>query len=413
MSESDRDDTPRGGRARQRRVPSRALALAVALVACAGQTSESSFHASDSAGVRLTVSTAPAWTDATRWQIDSTPLLDIGGDPADSMLQFASLAGGRLLSDSLFIVAERSDRTLRFYDARGALRSKVGRKGGGPGEYESLSRLRRAGDSLLVWDGSLRRVTLLDSAGRHGRSDHLDWAPEGRWADGRLLVSASSGVNSRMPIMAVRETLQVLRARADGTRDTLLGRWPGRETIAVTTPQIVSSIESPYGLRTSLRWHPRGFWLGTGDAARIDRYDVDGRLAASVRWSPPVARTTAGEVSAWRDSVLRGYAQLPPELQESFNKGAQLVEFPDARPAYRTFTVSAEGDLWVERMPHWRAGRAPSEWDVIDSTGRWLGAVTVPSAVVPLDIRRGVLLAQWEDPDGVPHIRLYAIRRPE
>ncbi len=385
------------------------------VLGCGDPARETTFHTSDSAGVRIAVSTAPAWTDATRWRVDSVPLVDVGADENDSTLQFSSIAGARLLPDSTFVVGEASDRTIRRYDLRGALRATAGRKGGGPGEYESLSRLRPAGDSLLAWDPNLKRVSLLDAAGRYGRSYHLDQGrPEGRWSDGSFLVSITSSLRSELPIVALHETLAVVRVRADGTRDALLGRWPWRETIVVMAPGFIASLESPYAPTTTLRWHPAGFWLGRGDGARIDRYDQDGRLVGSVRWSPAAVRIDPGELAAWRTSELHAISALTPGFRPvSLDEAAQRIEFPATRPAYRTFAVSAEGDLWVERTPHWQAERAPGEWEVIESSGRWLGTVRIPAGATPLDIAGGLFLARWDDADGVTHIRLYGISRPE
>jgi hypothetical protein len=393
-------------------------AMLLALPACGNDSGASVFHTADSAGVQIATSAAPAWTDASRWRIDTTPLLEIGGDEADPAAQFAGIAGALLLPDSGVVVADEVARALRFFDARGALVASAGRKGAGPGEYEDLSRLRRAGDSLLVWDSGLRRMTLLDADGRYVRSFNVTWdsagswpRPEGQWSDGRFLFESSTGVWSDMPVGPVRATLSVLRFRADGGGDSVLGRWRGRETVAVTTPQSVSSLELPYARHTIVRWHPGGFWIGTGDGPRIDRHDMDGRLVGSIRWSATETPIVSGEFSVWRDSLLRRLEGVPPELGSAFGKAARMVKLPAARPPYRTFLVSDGDELWVQRVARWDARRPPVEWDVFEPSGRWLGAVVVPAGVEPLEIRGNLLLAQWNDEDDVPHIRIYEILR--
>jgi hypothetical protein len=382
--------------------PRRRAVTAVALLslaACGSDSRDASFTLVDSAGVQIATSAAPAWANATGWRIDTVPLLDIGGSE-DPSAQFGEIAGA-LLRDSGVVVADESDRTLRFFDARGALVATSGRKGAGPGEYEEISGVQRARDSLIVWDHKLRRVTLLDPAGRYVRSFVLMRdgtrgfpSPVGQWNDGRLLFVNTTGVSSGMPIGPVSDSLSVLRLGADGAGDSLLGRWRGRETVAVTSPRFVASLTLPYRRTTTVRTHPAGFWIGTGDDARIDRYDMNGRLVASVRWTATVTPVGSGELSAWRDSLLDGFEQLPAEFSSAFGKAARMVEFPTTRPPYRTFLVSGEDELWVQRVSHWRAGRAPTEWDIFDGQGRWLGALLVPAGVEPLEIRSDRLLAQ-------------------
>lgn len=66
-----------------------------------------------------------------------------------------------LLIRDTIIVADGSDLVLRYFDLRGNALKTVGRKGAGPGEYENIRTLQRAGDSLLIHDAQQERATLL------------------------------------------------------------------------------------------------------------------------------------------------------------------------------------------------------------------------------------------------------------
>ena len=140
---------------------------AALLAACTGSSRPVTSTTTDSAGVRITTSSAPAFIDATRWTVDTIPLVDIGGSETDTTAQFDDVPGALLMGDTI-VVADGSDLVLRYYDLRGTPLKTVGRKGAGPGEYQNIRSLRRVGDSLLIHDAQQERAALL--AGRSGVS---------------------------------------------------------------------------------------------------------------------------------------------------------------------------------------------------------------------------------------------------
>ena len=101
----------------------------------------------------------------------------------------------------------------------------------------------------------------------------------------------------------------------------------------------------------------------------------------------------------------------PPSFAAAFVHATDIARFPSTRPAYRTFFVSQDGELWVARVPAWDADDDAAGWDVFDVTGRWLSVVSVPDGAELLDVRSNWLLTSWEDEDGVPHIRVYTVHR--
>jgi hypothetical protein len=185
--------------------------------------------------------------------------------------------------------------------------------------------------------------------------------------------------------------------------------WPGSEKIAVTTPRFVSSIDLPYGKRSTIRSHEDGFFAGTASAPQIDEYDANGTLTASIRWSAKPIAIAGNEIDAWRDRFEQRMTGAPAEFVTAFKRAVEIARFPAARPPYRTFLVADDGRLWVERVNSWNAERAAAVWDVFDAQGQWLSVVRVPSGAVLLDVRADRLLASWEDEEGVPHIRVYAL----
>ncbi|MGD8700604.1 MAG: hypothetical protein PVJ43_15010, partial [Gemmatimonadales bacterium] len=112
---------------------------------------QDSSTARDSAGVRIVENLRETWT--TPWQVDSQPVLSIGsvaGNP-DHLLDRVIGAVG--LPDGRIVVANAGSFELLFYGRDGSLLHRAGRRGGGPGEFQSLEWLSRYGpDSVLAVD---------------------------------------------------------------------------------------------------------------------------------------------------------------------------------------------------------------------------------------------------------------------
>lgn len=94
-----------------------------------------------------------------RWSISSSPALVIG-DEADPAKTFSFLAAVVKLSTGEIAVVNRGTFELRLFDASGRFVSAFGRRGSGPGEFQSVSWIGRAQDSLFLYDIGHARVSL-------------------------------------------------------------------------------------------------------------------------------------------------------------------------------------------------------------------------------------------------------------
>lgn len=65
---------------------------------------------------------------------------------------------------------ETPDQTPLVFGANGAFKRTVGRVGDGPGEIRETSALELLGDTLVVFDGQLRRMSFFTSSGQYMRS---------------------------------------------------------------------------------------------------------------------------------------------------------------------------------------------------------------------------------------------------
>ena len=125
--------------------------------------------------------------------------VSLGEDP----YQFTYVVGAAFTRGGI-LVADRLTREIRYFDGRGRHLASLGRRGEGPGEFQSLSWIQRGPDGTLVaWDGTASRLTSIavgDSALSLLSSRRLNVVPWQAQAMGAvgvgrlLLVGAGSRV---------------------------------------------------------------------------------------------------------------------------------------------------------------------------------------------------------------------------
>ncbi|MEO5799570.1 MAG: 6-bladed beta-propeller [Gemmatimonadales bacterium] len=107
---------------------------------------------------------APAQT-APRWPVAPVPMTRIGGSSSDESQELLGVGSARRLADGRVLVANGKPREMRIYSAQGKFLSRIGREGGGPGEFAGrIDIITLIGDTIVVFDqGSLRWSRFLAS----------------------------------------------------------------------------------------------------------------------------------------------------------------------------------------------------------------------------------------------------------
>jgi hypothetical protein len=147
------------------------LVLAAILVGCSQAGTPPRVVERDRAVIRTVENHEPAWASGTPWVVEPEPVLDIGANPGDPAQPFYLITTVVGMGQGLAVANMGSGQVLRFgHD--GHREARIGRRGGGPGEFMRLSDLYRcAGDTLIVDDYS--RIITPDAQGDFVRTEPI------------------------------------------------------------------------------------------------------------------------------------------------------------------------------------------------------------------------------------------------
>lgn len=372
----------------------------------------------------VSVSPTPqAISQAFGWRIADRPKVDLGGEDADSTAFFSRIQAAFRLRDGRIAVAEfDKPPTIRYFSPEGRYLHSIGRRGAGPGEFQAISAVFRAGEDTLVvydpWqarftyltpDGKLARV--VSRGGTVGAPSSMQHFVVGRFNDGTLLarnnvigLADRRGFNAP-PSGPRRDSIPWLRLREDGTVIDTLTRAPGELYDRPASGSIRVLRLSP---RPAVLAVDGMFFIGTGESFTITGYDLSGR-AVQVFTKPH--RPT--KVSA---AVLSAFEQEEVEALSDATAIAALKQRNRTRPsasvlpAHDRFLLrDPDGNLWVQdfRVP----GAPRVMWSVFAPDGRYRGVVSFPPRFRPLDIGRDYVLGSWTDDLGALHLQLYDLRK--
>lgn len=370
----------------------------------------------DSAGVAITTSTAPQWSEGEAWRLGSQPTLQIGGGALDTTLLVGPVAGAFRLPDGRVVVADEGALLLRWFSADGRPLTTAGGRGDGPGEFRDISRVLVVADTVAVVDAQLRRVSLFTYDGVFQRSftarspagTTAPAFPIGRQADGSWVATVGTTHSTGDPAGTRRDSIMIWLTNEEGDAATQVLTIPGNDVVVISTSRFIGVSNPPFGRSTTVRYHDGSLWVATADSYRIDRYDLEGQLHESVRVAVEPALVTSEESAAVRDSALRALEGADASLADAYGAEIRAMPMPATKPPFRTFRLDDAGRLWVQQFAL-EGDTRPAHWSVFDSEDRLLGTVVLPPLFQPTHIRDAEIIGVWTDPDGVDHVLGYAL----
>ena len=374
------------------------VALAAIHVTCADTqhlSAQEFVSVTDSAGVRIVESRAPAWAAGGGWSVGTEPVLAIGKVSGDPYYLLERVSHALRLEDGTIVVADRGPNQLRLFDAEGVFIRNFGGKGEGPGEFAVLHEVWARGDTILASDNIQGRISVFGRGGdvletirvevAQGRGGHR--SPKTQFTDGAILVlnPPSGGVR-----LGGGDVIPGAVWRLD--RYSRGGRF---------TNEISSVRESP-------RWEHGivGVYVAEGAEASIQRWESDGELSHVFRLAIQERSVSNSDRRRWREAnstVPQGYDAA------SWARYVREIPFPERMPVYRRLLVDTLGNVWAKRFsPSWEEG---SSWYVFDEQGVWLGEVSTPPALHILEIGADYVLGLRRDELGVPFVVMVTLDR--
>lgn len=330
--------------------------------------------------------------EVARWALAPEPSFRIGSleDGPDALVNVSALA---VAPDGRMLVAQSQDGQVRVYGPEGALETRVGQSGEGPGEFQAVSQLGLFGDTLWVTDGRARRTSYFVSNGEFLRDERYpEVAPpaEGHradyvrpLADGRAIALSSAEFQSDLE--GTDHPFPLLVTARDGSDPLAVGTRNLQHERAML-------VSGSAGAFTSIqvftqRWSDHTLWAAAPDGASIaivERPVASTPDSASYRvtrvglagdtvFSTAVRYRPLALAAAERDSLVRRYTQNGERSESDLRS---VLFLPDLHPPVTEVFVGLDGATWIAReRPD---GASQITWDVIDPAGAHVASVSGP-----------------------------------
>jgi len=374
-----------------------------------GATWEGEIDTLASGTVVVTNPATGVWDPATVWRVvEEVRIGTVDGTGPDLFGRVAALeldALGRIY------VLEGQAQELRVFERDGRHVRTIGRKGGGPGEFnEAIGMAWSPTGDLWVVDPQNNRISVIDTAGTFLTSHHalggfvfMPW-PGGFDTAGAFYNYAPdlSGGAFRMLLVRFDSALNPI----DSIRPP---HYEGPENyFEVVRDEGRSRMRSGVPFSPGLEWQltPAGdFWAALTGPYELLRLSAAGdTLRRVTRVFEPVP-VTGEDV----DSAIAG-------LEWFTGQGGKVdrSRIPGVKPALREFFVADDGHLWVAVATRDRADDG-YVFDVFDPEGRYLGPLRLPfrlSGYPRPVIRDGIVIGVTEDELEVPFVVRARLERP-
>lgn len=322
-----------------------------------------------------------------------------------------------------FWVFDQPSASFFIFGRDGKLVKKVGRKGGGPGEFESNNgAVILPGDKLAMWDARNGRITYVAQDGSFERSTLLS---KGFYTFRGLVTDKSGSLYTKRMLKAGSfASMGLIRLRADGTDADSIAPPDVHVTApswTVSSGSGTATYSSRNAASASWYWHPDAYFV-TIDGLR-SRIILSRRGAKPIvveRRLPPVS-ISADEQADDRAAITFGLRQTQRDWKWT---GASV---PESKPALGAGMIGRDGRIWVRvatpsqripdsELPEQRPNasppyrfRSPIEWEVFAANGTWLGRVAFPKDAQLMEADGNTVWALGKDDDDLPALKRFRI----
>jgi hypothetical protein len=351
-----------------------------------------------------------------RWTVDPEPVVEIGrGEGEDALYR---VAAATRLPDGRIAVANAGTQQVKLFGPGGEHLASLGRRGTGPGEFQVPFWVGAQGDSIVVWDAALERLTVFDAVGRLARSTQFPTvggsfpAVIGAFADGSLLLASGTdqAAAARGEGTAWRGDTRLVRVSAAGQIIDTLATVPSQERYSYRSSDGMGQVveDLPFGRRTVLAVRGDAVVLGTGEAYLLRQVDTAGNQRDLVHgeWTPrPISASDVRDY--WAKMVTIGGRARPGDAEAQRSR----IPYPATLPPYDGLAVDVLGRLWIKDAQPPAGWDDPDVWKVFSPDGAPLASVELPARVRPQAIGEDWLLCTALDDAERETVRIYRYSR--
>ncbi|MEO8478830.1 MAG: hypothetical protein ABI542_04290 [Gemmatimonadota bacterium] len=355
--------------------------------------------------------------------MDTTPLLAVGdgarrGDPL-----LINVVAARFTVAGELVIITGDDAMVRWVDPLGAVRASRGGFGDGPGEFRDLVFVGSVGDSVVLWDGQLGRVSVLPPTPTGTRSFRLQggdsatapefgYVPIGLLGAERLVLAGRRGARSREQSGLRRDSIPFATASLDGRIGASFALVPGAETVVVSTDQFVTMIPRPFGAQTAVTVEGDEVLVTVGDVDELRHYRPGSGLVRIDRLDRPRRLIAPAEFDQQGQRLGAQTAQFPKAVATAILGTMMAAGLPKVYPTYDRILTDADGNAWMrEDIGTERGLDEARRWTILDKAGSWLGQVTTPRHFELHEVARDRILGVSREPNGGEVVQVLRLSR--
>jgi hypothetical protein len=323
--------------------------------------------------------------------------------------RFFHVTAGELTEAGQVWVANDGSHQVLAFSGEGESLLAFGREGKGPGEFERVSDVSVAGDSIFVSDLRLGRLTIFDHEGAVvgvlglGGGWWLGAEFIDRLDDGSVVLLKHEAPPAEM-VGHVEFEAVLYRAAEVGDQPEVVDRFPGLEVFYRQEGDIVRSQQIPFARSGVAASSGTVVAYGTTDRPTIRRFSPRRQLAPLTLSREP-AKATKRLI---RREQRRLLGLAPGEdLPQAMRANLAEVPEPEVLPLYGSLAVGNDGSVWA--IPATSTAPEPVAVTILRPDGSPT-KVTFPKRLQILDVTSTRVLAVERDALDVESVVVYRLK---
>jgi len=257
-------------------------------------------------------------------------------------------------------ICDIQDLWIKVFDPEGRLVRTIGRKGSGPGEFQSIGEIALVPDArLLVLDWEAHRVSLFGTDGTFIRSHQFSgWSYD---------VFVTTGTMYARDERIFGPETQLLIKACDFSGDEVFsyGKFEPHHSLEINEAGRRFSVSRPFDVRSIMAGDQKNAWLYHcfNNRFLIDVYNQNGKLFRKIERPYELVPVKAEDKKRYLDGFSNDSETDLALIEKN-------IEMPDAKTVTDRMVADDLGRLWVETNEEKEEqGRVLTAYDIFNEDG--------------------------------------------